>query len=913
MTSVDFASYYAATHNRSPFPWQQRLATQVLEQGRWPDRISVPTACGKTSVLDVAVFALAAQADRGPARTAPLRIFFVVDRRLVVDDVTEHAGRIRAALDQPAHDSVRWVREQLEKYGARHTLATATLRGGMYRSNTWADEPNQPLICASTVDQVGSRLLFRGYGVSESRRPVDAGLTGADSLIILDEAHLSNPFLQTLRSVREYQGRSQTCRPVQLVEMSATTRGQVNVGLSFGLGSEDHESLLSRRLSNEKRVVLKEAAPLEKTAVEEALRLQGAGAAVVGIVMNSVASARATFEELPATSGKILLTGRIRPYDRDALLANYLHRMKAGRTALEPLIVVATQTIEAGADLDFDALISELAPLDCLIQRFGRLNRTGRLDRAEGVILRPKRGREGTGIYGDRPESSWQLMSKHAKSERLDFSSSALEALLDSDDAAACMSPSTDAPLLLPAHLDAWVQTNPEPAADPDVAPFLHGPDTSADIQIVWRADLPEDVSSWSTVMTSVPPLSAEALPLPIRAARRWLRRQEPSAVTDIEADPAAETIEKASGIRNFVVWRGPENSIDSSAQNALYRIRAGDTIVVHSSEGGCDEFGWNPNSNQVVADVGDTCNNERARQGRGRFRLRLDPQVFESQKRDDLAKALRAILEKAGDDGEFEADLEDELLNFTSECVPESQGKGSFRRHGKNLVWSMNGRSKASSTGVFPEETDEDDSGQYGVPVPISLERHTAAVAERADRYAALLCTGERDRATIHRAAKLHDLGKRDDRFQMALGAGLEPLAKSETDPSEYRQALRRAGYPKGGRHEFASVLLAQQSLPPPECDRQLALHLIGTHHGHGRPLAPFWVDPEDPDIRAQIDGQDFAVRGAQRLARLDSGWIDQFWSLNRTYGWWGLAFLEAILRRADCIVSREEQGAGK
>ena len=100
------------------------------------------------------------------------------------------------------------------------------MRGGMYRSNTWADTPNQPLICVSTVDQIGSRLLFRGYGVSPSSRPVHAALIANDSLLIVDEAHLSRPFLETVEAVRRYQGagwREESVAPgLRLVEMSAT-------------------------------------------------------------------------------------------------------------------------------------------------------------------------------------------------------------------------------------------------------------------------------------------------------------------------------------------------------------------------------------------------------------------------------------------------------------------------------------------------------------------------------------------------------------------------------------------------------------------------------------------------------------------------------------------------------------------
>jgi CRISPR-associated endonuclease/helicase Cas3 len=96
-----------------------------------------------------------------------------------------------------------------------------------------------------------------------------------------------------------------------------------------------------------------------------------------------------------------------------------------------------------------------------------------------------------------------------------------------------------------------------------------------------------------------------------------------------------------------------------------------------------------------------------------------------------------------------------------------------------------------------------------------------------------------------------------------------------------------------------------------PEGCDSELALHLIGTHHGWGRPFPPVWDDGENA-IEAEIDGAHVTVAGVHRIARLDSGWAERYAALTRKYGWWGLAYLETILRRADCVQSREEQEAG-
>src|SRR5947209_12066680 len=97
-TLDQFETFYKTIHkkmddpNFGAFPWQRRLAKRVHE-GDWPRAIALPTAAGKTACIDIAVFALACR-----AKDAPRRIFFVVDRRIVVDQAWVHAKRLAKML-----------------------------------------------------------------------------------------------------------------------------------------------------------------------------------------------------------------------------------------------------------------------------------------------------------------------------------------------------------------------------------------------------------------------------------------------------------------------------------------------------------------------------------------------------------------------------------------------------------------------------------------------------------------------------------------------------------------------------------------------------------------------------------------------------------------------------------------------
>jgi len=427
-----------------PFPWQIRLARRVCQprpqNGKgtpstgWPDALALPTGSGKTTCIDIAVFALACQADL-PAneRTAPRRILFVVDRRVIVDEAYRHALELARKLYQADGGILKAVADALRCIGGTDTPLTChQLRGGMYRDDAWARSPTQPCIIASTVDQIGSRLLFRAYGRSFKSWPVHAGLAGNDSLILLDEAHCANPFLQTVKAVARYRqppwANEPPRSPFQVVVLSATPPSEC--GEVFDVRQEDrNHPVLGPRLSVSKPtrlvVATKAKGPtalreLAVTLVEQAIELLSEQRQAIAIIVNRIRTAclvdkllgtavnpevasesfddrtlkrlhKALLEKGVKEFDHVLMTGRMRPIDRQDVTDFWLEKLNAVRAHARrldrPVFVTATQCLEVGANLDFDGMVSEVASLDALRQRFGRLNRMGRQIKAAGAIV----------------------------------------------------------------------------------------------------------------------------------------------------------------------------------------------------------------------------------------------------------------------------------------------------------------------------------------------------------------------------------------------------------------------------------------------------------------------------------------------------------------------------------------------
>lgn len=973
LSAADFGGFFEEVHGYRPFPWQEALVTRVLDRG-WPALIDVPTGLGKTAVLDAAVFLSALRSEH-----ARRRVFLVVDRRLIVDQAYDEAQKIQKALTNPPPGGVcARIRGRLAVPDdeAAAVPDVTRMRGGVNWSWLWIERPDQHALVTGTVDQVGSRLLFRGYGVGERLRPIDAAMVGTDSLIIIDEAHLSDPFFSTLRDVLALDGAG-VGRPPVVVAMSASPESGDGDVLGITAADEQH-AVAGTRLTAPKslhpvRVPATTSAATSAVASSLAYwaRQLGGPGKVIGIVANTVHVARAVFELLRGEVGDrsecVLLTGRVRPIDREYLLASWYPKIKSGadRNADAELYVVATQTIEAGADIDLDGMVTQSASLSALVQRLGRLNRLGKRDSARVVVVHADKLADP--VYGAAADQAWTWLtsmtgpldhkaglSERSLGEGLSASPAMLRELtgsIPSSQKEMMQGQKPYVPVISRPTLDAWARTSPIPQPDVPVAPYLHGIGFGEPTAfVVWRADVHgDDPERWAPSLNRISPTPDEAIEVPISALRRWLdqfpavissearptaRVMDDTGTSDLESQNSAETGEAAQPLSAGVRVLRYQGVGEHKAITA-WEIRPGDFVILPAGWGGCDRYGWHPGSVLPVTDVADLV----GWRGRRTAAIRIGPMLRnvvkavapELLERVDafITEVRGGIAEESTDDRRYRA-LLGEMIEGRDPQLPHEWVLSRLAQGG-HFSESEPEESEASPevAGFFAAvgtswNEDESAAGTSTSPdrKPQTLVEHQAAVGRRAREFARNLGLPEPLVDASERAALHHDEGKQDRRFQVMLHGGdrwqarIAPhlLAKSGMDPADraaFRQAANLSGYPPKMRHEalsaqIARALLGQESNT--SLDNDLVIHLVASHHGYARPLLPAVVDraPEKLPVLAE-DGQTVVLDTAETV---DWTGPERFRRLCERYGRWGLALLESIVRLADIWCSARSEG---
>lgn len=927
LSKADFAPFMREVTGFEPFPWQQRLLLQVLEDG-WPALLDLPTGVGKTSTLLIALFALALEPERHSRRVA-----LVVDRRIIVDQVDEFAKSIAVALADPGRPVSARVSARLRALSSsgEEAVRVVHLRGGVPRDDRWLSAPDQPTLIASTVDQVGSRLLFRGYGVSESMRPVHAGVLSRDTLFLLDEVHLATAFQETLDQLEGTYAtwsERETGRKLQVVRMSATSPDAA-FSEAFRLDADDHaHPVLMRRwkaskparLLEVKTRVVKQGGDAEatcknheaiaSTACKHALEAAKLGSRSIAIVVNRVDTARrAARTLLQKDQGEVLLvTGRMRPQDRlevqDTLGRTVLSGVKRD-TGSQPIFVVATSCIEAGADFDFDALITEVASLDALRQRFGRLNRLGEHESVRAWVLArtDQLGAKSAEdpVYGLALRETWAYLKEQAANseseDQVDFGLDAFP-LPQPDVLAELLPPMPEAPVLFPSYLDMWAETRPAPHPDPDPALWLHGKGTQRDdsIQLIFRADLPstpaaveEEGPSALESLEFLAPRADEALSVRMYELKEWLSED-----------------------RCAWAW-----TADGAELISAEDLRVGMTVLVSASHGGLFLGTWDPEEREPVADVAELAGVE----PRIAARLRLDPRTLPAS----LHPGLPRPASGAGPDavGPDRAACLEWLRSLDPNSPEHPAGWKEFvavitapnarltlTRSGSSMggpVWFV---SAAKQDRALNSTTEDAVSCFTGLEV--GLEQHLEEVEAWAGHFARSAHLDRELAGDVALAGLLHDLGKADRRFQAMLRGGDpisasvgSPLAKSSQAGSlvERERARARSEWPKGYRHELISLALLDgcEPLRSRAHDLELVEHLVASHHGWCRPWAPAICDPAPQPVTVRLG--DLTLETT--TARLDDEFLNacasRFRTLCKRYGWHGLAYLESLVRLAD------------
>lgn len=888
---MKFDDDFRALTGNAPFPWQRALY-ELFMTGSPPESCNLPTGLGKTSVIAIWLLALANQ-----GRNMPRRLVYVVNRRTVVDQATNEAENLRKRLLKPEdattsevdRDVLRQIAKALRKMTAIRDisedvpLAISTLRGQFADNREWSADPSRPAIILGTVDMIGSRLLFSGYGLGFKSKPLHAGFLGQDALLVHDEAHLEPAFQCLLLKIKKEQARCNEYQKLHVMELSATSRGKsdqedpcetLKRDEVFSLSEEDRETTeIKKRIHATKTIHLHENDPkkLPERLSDLAIQHEGANSAVLVFArkVEDVLTVAKDLEKRIKDPERVrTLTGTMRGLERDKLVDEPIFqrflaqssRKKEVSPAEGTVYLVCTSAGEVGVNISANHLVCDLSTYESMAQRFGRVNRFGVCDDTRIDIVYPKEIEEKDEDLKNRLMRTLELL----RQLNGDGSPAALDNL-DKDARSAAFGPQ---PTILPVSdilFDAWALTTirDKLPGRPPVEPYLHGEADPEPPQthITWReevgvvTDALLDQYKPQDLLDDYPIKPHELLR--DRSDRVFkhlqsLAKKSPDApVWLIDNDGTVEYrfLGKDGAFKPLTLGK----LVDKDGKDRINNRTILLPPAVNGLRGGL--LTGNP-----ADDADDVADQWFDKTDQRRIRVWDD---------EDSPKRMRLI----------------RTIDTTPEA-DEPEDESSPRR-----FWSW-----------FAQLRSAEDDFSKTSDLPVTWDDHTNQVTDYASRIAQALDLPLELQNVIQLAAKFHDLGKKRELWQRSIG-NPKPTdwhAKSGKDPITNRlwKPVDITAY----RHEFGSLLdltWKREFLELDEDDKDLVLHLIAAHHGHGRPHFPSEL-VFDPTPRGKDVGQ---------IAREIPG---RFARLQRKYGRWGLAYLESLLRAADYAASANPQRRG-
>ncbi|HMT32433.1 MAG TPA: CRISPR-associated helicase Cas3' [Dermatophilaceae bacterium] len=544
-----------ARQGTEPYDYQRRIAAEGF-----PELIEVTTGCGKTAVVISWLYRIRFHPDVTVRAATPRRLILVLPTR---------------ALTEQTEASVHaW----LSNLALADEIGLHVIMGGRIdrkAAQEWRTNFHRPTIVICTIDMMVSRALLRGYGVPRGSYAIDFALVTNGAQIVVDEIQLMPQGTATLRQLSAFQEQYSTAEPSGLTVMSATVDSRIlhTVDRPFdaastqviGLSPADREGTLRRRLEGTRTIRrLPDTADARDFAAAIAERhVKGT---LTLVVVNTVDRAVDTYKRLKSAVPGVellLIHSRFRGVERRRHMGRLVELANPKGVGG---IVVATQAIEAGVDIDARTLVTEAAPWASIVQRAGRCNRAGKLVQGDAVIWWSSPAQP-------QPYAAPEVTASGEVLSRLEGMALTSEGLRDAG--ADIPDPDLRLRILRRRDFDQFFDTTPDlSGSDLDVQPFIRA-EPDLDLQLAWVPP------GWVTVDrgrgTAAYPPEALRCPVSPTKAREFLKRDHVTAWVVVPGSDA---------------WMPARNR----------PLKPQDVVLVLDISGGYDEeLGFSPTSRSPV------------------------------------------------------------------------------------------------------------------------------------------------------------------------------------------------------------------------------------------------------------------------------------------------------------------------
>jgi len=520
-----------------PHGYQARLARDGL-----PAVIQAPTGAGKTGVILAWLWRRLHGSD---SEATPRRLLFALPQRTLVEQVAGAAER--------------W----LENLGLTGQVALHVVMGGAGETQRqWRLDMHRPAIVVGTVDSLVSKALNRGYGIGRATYPIDFALVTNGAHWVIDEIQLCPESTTTLRQLAAFTASFGTAEPFGLTCMSATIPDDLlgtvdnpapDSGRTVRIEPTERVGDLALRLDGQRTVRRLVAEPADYPRIAAAIRGRHRPATLTLAVLNTVDAARQVFvgvrdQPVPCT----LLHSRFRGVERERLISEIT--AQPGELGH---IIVATQVVEAGIDLNATVLFTEAAPWPSVVQRAGRCNRTGKVDNAELWWLPPGK---------PEPYPDADVEASATELTQLEGQLVTSEDLLRRQVAVT----SIQVAVLRRPDLVGLFDTAPDlSGADIDIAPYVRDAD-DLDVQLAW--------ANWESATDGAPPPAEARAP-----GAEWRCRVPLGQLTELQK-------------QGIAVWRLDQAVGGWTRVTRDARARPGEVLVLSAHDGRYDQrSGFDP------------------------------------------------------------------------------------------------------------------------------------------------------------------------------------------------------------------------------------------------------------------------------------------------------------------------------